>query len=200
MGGISLLDSGPEGFAATVFLADGATPAFAARADFFPLDGRYRTAQGIADASGRLTWTGLGRSQSDDPETGPEPLKEPTVAAWMPGLSGPVVATVEPGKPLRLVLPAPAGVSGRVTLGGREIGGRDARVRAVVAAEARGALAAPFGREVIGDMPPRHIPRPTSIRTVYCVPSGALYAPGFLILLQPPQVAPASRPKLAPKP
>jgi Carboxypeptidase regulatory-like domain len=151
MGGISLLDSGPEGFAVTVFLADGATPAFAARADFFPPDGRYPTAQGIADASGRLTWSGLGRSQSDDPETGPEPLKEPTVAAWMPGLSGPVVATVEPGKPLRLVLPAPAGVSGRVTLGGREIGGRDARVWVVVAAEGRGALAGPFGREVTAD-------------------------------------------------
>ncbi len=151
MGGIRVLDSGPEGFAATVFLPDGVTPAFAARAFFFPADGRVPTAEGIADASGRLTWTGLWRYQSDGVEKGPEPLKEPTIVAWMPGLAGPAVAAVEPGKPLRLVLPAPAGASGRVTLGSRGIQGRNARVRVVVAAEGRGVLAVAFGREVTAD-------------------------------------------------
>src|SRR5208337_3183207 len=54
--------------------------------------------------------------------------------------------------------------------------------------------------EPVGDMPPRHIPRPrhsahsTACRAVW------LYAPGFLNLVQPPQVAPASRSKLAPNP
>ena len=55
--------------------------------------------------------------------------------------------------------------------------------------------------ESIGDMPPRHILRPerhsahsTACRAVW------LYAPGFLNLVQPPQVAPASGSKLAPNP
>jgi hypothetical protein len=151
MGGIRLLDSGPGGFVATVFLPDGATPAFAARALFFPADRRQPTAEGIADASGRLTWTGRWTAQSRGDEKDPEPLKEPTIVAWMPGLAGPVVAAVEPGRPLRLVLPAPAGASGRVTLGGRGIEGRDARIRVVVVAEGRRALAATFGREVTAD-------------------------------------------------
>jgi protocatechuate 3,4-dioxygenase beta subunit len=151
MGGISLLGSGPEGFAATVFLRDGVTPAFAARALFFPADGREPTAEGIADATGRLTWTGRWRVQSDGTEKGPEPVKEPTIAAWIPGLTGPVVAVVEPDRPLRLILPEPAGASGRVALDGRGIAGRNARVRVVAAAEARGALAVAFSREATAD-------------------------------------------------
>jgi hypothetical protein len=151
MGGIRLFDSGPEGFAATVFLPDGVTPAFAARALFFPADGREPTAEGIADASGRLTWTGRWMSPSNQAAEGPEPVKETTIAAWMPGLAGPVVARVEPDTPLRLVLPAPAGASGRVTLGGRGIEGRNARVRVVAAAEARGPLAVAFEREATAE-------------------------------------------------
>jgi hypothetical protein len=41
-------------------------------------------------------------------------------------------------------------------------------------------------REPIGDMPPRHIPRPTSIRALRYVPSGGLYAHRYLNLFQPP--------------
>ena len=55
--------------------------------------------------------------------------------------------------------------------------------------------------EPVGDMPPRHIPRRTSLpahstacRAVW------LYWRGFLNLVQPPQVAAASRSKLAPNP
>ena len=49
-------------------------------------------------------------------------------------------------------------------------------------------------------MPPRHIPRPTSLRALHRVPSGVVVCTGFLNLVQPPQVAPASRLKLAPNP
>ena len=151
MGGISLLDSGPEGFSATVLLPDGSTPAFGARALFFPADGREPTAEGVADGSGRLTWTGRWRGQPDGAEASPEPVKEPTIAAWMPGLAGPVVATVVPEKPFRLVLPAPAGVPGRVTLGGHGVEGRNARVRVVAVPEKPGVLAVAFGREATAD-------------------------------------------------
>ena len=86
-------------------------------------------------------------------------MKGPTIAAWMPGLAGPVVAGVEPDKPLRLVLPAPAVASGRVTFGGRRIEGRNARVRVVAAAEGRGALAVAFGRKATSDPDGRfHVP------------------------------------------
>ncbi len=150
MGGLSLLDSGPGGVAATVFLPDGVTTAFAARSLFFPADGREPTADGIVDASCRLTWTGRWRNQAEGTETGPELVKGPTIAL-MPGLAGPVVAGVEPDKPLRLVLSAPAGGSGRVTLGGRGIEGRNVRVPVVAAAEGRGALAVAIGREATAD-------------------------------------------------
>jgi hypothetical protein len=48
-----------------------------------------------------------------------------------------------------------------------------------------------------GDTPPRHIPLPTSLRAPPARRTVGLYAPGILNLAQPPQVAPASRSKLA---
>ena len=55
---------------------------------------------------------------------------------------------VEPGKPLRAVLPPPLDVVGRVTLGGRPIDGRNARVRVVAAHRGRGVLDASLGMAV----------------------------------------------------
>jgi len=79
-------------------------------------------------------------------------LKEPTVAAWLPGRSGPTVGAFEPGKALSLVLPAPAGASGTATIGGRGIEGRGGRIRIVAEAQDRGALAPAFSREVVADL------------------------------------------------
>ena len=51
-----------------------------------------------------------------------------------------------------------------------------------------------------GDTPPRHIPLPTSLRDSPACRAVWLYAAGILNHVQPPQVAPASRSKLAPNP
>lgn len=151
MGGIRLFDSGPDGAAITVVMADGVTPAFGARAFFILPDGREPVADGIADAAGRLTWTGFRREVRDTEEGRQEPVKEPTVLAWIPGLVGPAVATAKVGEPLRLVLPEPAGASGRVTIGGQPVAGREALIRVVAASEGRGAVDVAMGRETIAD-------------------------------------------------
>ncbi|WP_165219260.1 carboxypeptidase regulatory-like domain-containing protein [Aquisphaera insulae] len=152
LGGIRLFDSGPEGFSATVVQADGESPAYAARALFWPAGGREPVARGIADGAGGLTWAGLWMSTGRSHAKGLEPVKQPTIAAWLPGRSGPVVAVVDPSKPARLVLPPTASAAGRVTLGGRPATARDqAQIRVVIAADGRGVLGPAFDREVTSD-------------------------------------------------
>lgn len=143
-------DLGPNGAAVTVFMPDGETPAFGAHARFIPAEGREPVAEGTADAAGYLTWMGIGHEQRRE-EDRPEPVVEPTVIAWAPGVAGPVVATRKVGEPLRLVLPVAAGVSGRVTIGGEAATGRDARIRVVLASEGRGAVEVAMRRETAAD-------------------------------------------------
>ncbi|WP_337177492.1 hypothetical protein [Paludisphaera sp.] len=149
-GGIDLQYGGPEAVAVTVVMADGATPAFGARALFIAAGASEPALMGTADAAGRLTWTGISRGGRPDGE-GPEPVKEPTIVAWAPGLAGPAVATVKPGEPLRMTLPEPAGAAGRATVGGAAISGGDARIRVVLATEGKGAVAAAMRREATAD-------------------------------------------------
>lgn len=148
MGGIRLFDSGPDGAAITVVAPDG-SPAFGARALFIPVEGREPVAEGVADAAGRLTWTGFWRRPGG--EGRPDPVKEPTVIAWLPGVAGPAVGTAKAGEPLRMALPAPAGASGRVTIGGKPAAGREALIRVALASEGRGAVDVATGRTTTAD-------------------------------------------------
>lgn len=151
MGGVGWSHSGPSELVARVLMPGGSAPACGARAYYFPVGGRAPTAQGVSDASGRLTWTGVWQDAST--VTGPvsPPLAEPTVAAWLPGLTGPVIATITPGKALDLILPTSAGAFGTVTIGGRGPEGRGGRIRIVAQAKDRGTLAAAFDRVVVAE-------------------------------------------------
>lgn len=151
MGGIREMGSALGGLEARVLMPDGSTPAYGARADYFPVGERQAIVQGIADASGRLTWTGTWRTPKPITDKDPPPLNQPTIAAWLPGVTGPVLGQYQPGKPLVLVLPSPAGAAGIATIGGRRIDGRGGRIRILAEAQDRGSLADAFSREVVAE-------------------------------------------------
>jgi hypothetical protein len=150
-GATNRLAVGADDALVTILMPDGATPAFGAQALFIPAGAREPVLMGTADAAGRLSWTGAQRTPRQAGEEQPEPAKEPTILAWALGGAGAAVATFKPGEPLRLTLPAPAGASGRVTVAGAAVAGRDAHIRVVLAAEGKGAVEAAMRRETTAD-------------------------------------------------
>jgi hypothetical protein len=121
----------------------GGGPAANARALLFVPGRAGPTAAGVADASGRLTWGGVA---SKDDRTAPSPDR-PTAVVWMPGETGAAFAEVRAGEAVRVTLPKPLALTGRVTLGGGPFEGRNARVRVVAASRVRGAFDGVLGAE-----------------------------------------------------
>jgi hypothetical protein len=117
----------------------GGGPAAGARALLFMPGIAEPTAVGVADGAGRLTWGGLPFGGDGGART----LDHPTAVVWIPGATGAAFAEVIAGQPVRVTLPAPLHVAGRVTLGGGQFEGRNARVRVV---------ASPQGREVFTEV------------------------------------------------
>jgi hypothetical protein len=96
---------------------------------------RYEpVAAGFSDVAGGLTWRALPRWLW----IGTEHVDRPTVVAWIPGRTGATIQQIETGKPVRIKLPAPRTADGLVTLGGRLVAGRNARIRVVAAYHGRG--------------------------------------------------------------
>jgi hypothetical protein len=147
MGGVSEIESAPNRVQGTVLLADGTTPAFAAQALLFVPGEAQAVGEGVTDAAGRLTCRGRWVTMDPDARV-PEGLaKKPTVVVRLPGETGATILNHEAGKPIRAVLPVPISTRGLVTLGGRPIGGRNARVRVVAAYQGRGVLGDALGVE-----------------------------------------------------
>jgi hypothetical protein len=112
----------------------GGGPAVGARALLFVPGQEGPTATGVTDASGRLTWGGVTTREG---LSAPNPDR-PTAIVWLPGESGAAFAEVRMGQAVRVTLPRPVSVTGRVTLGGGPFEGRNARVRVVAAFRGRG--------------------------------------------------------------
>jgi hypothetical protein len=104
-------------------------------------------AEGVSDGSGRITWRNRWISMTAGPGQEPRHVTRPTAVITLPGLAGAAFIEVEPIRPIRAILPEPASVAGRVTLGGRPVDGRNARIRVVAAYQGRGVLDAALGRE-----------------------------------------------------
>ncbi len=132
--------------ASSVVLDDGKTPAFAAQALLFVPGHSQPVSSGISDASGRLTWHG--RWLPGESEIG-EHVERPTVVVRIPGRTGATILAIEPGRPVRATLPAPRTVEGRITLGGRPVDARSARIRVVAAYTGRGVLDEALGLEAV---------------------------------------------------
>ncbi len=124
----------------TVFLADGKTPAWGARAALFIPERLVPLRMARTDTQGRLVlkdyWRGAARSRIAPPGNPAEPV----VAAWLPGQSGAVIVPFHPGQDLRLVLPVPRTVGGRVTVGGQSVLSLPSQFRIRAAYQGQGRL------------------------------------------------------------
>lgn len=150
MGGVTYLTEVPPGTGGTVFLADGATPAFGARGLLIVPGQAQRAASAVSDGAGKLSWRGRWVSSPPRRRDG-GPAAKPSAVVWLPGRSGATVVEVEPGQPFRAVLPAPLEVRGSVTLAGRPSAGADARLRVFAAHQGRGDLDAALSLETTAD-------------------------------------------------
>lgn len=124
--------------AVRVLLENGEIPAFGARAFFFSPSYDSPISQAITDASGRLFWRGRWVSSSTEAPAGRVP--GPSVAVRLPGSNGAVVFGADQAEPLRVVLPPPMSVSGRVTIGGQPIGDRLGQIQVAAQHQGSGVL------------------------------------------------------------
>ena len=139
-GGVIVLEGGPDAVVSTVLLNDGKTPAFAAEASLYLPGYRRPVRSGISDTAGRLAWHSPWATGHAAYARWDGLVERPTVLVWIPGRTGAAILAVEPGQSSRVTLPAPCAAEGRITLGGRPVGGRNARIRVVAAYTGRGVL------------------------------------------------------------
>ncbi len=125
-----------------VLMADGKTPAYGARVQKFvpgtdsPVSGAVTGADGTFLTTGLSIW-----SSARGRITGPK-LTVPVVVAWLPGRCGPTVLPTEPRQKglVKIVLPPPVGVTGKVTVGGKSAAGLKATIRVVAVDDSKKAL------------------------------------------------------------
>jgi protocatechuate 3,4-dioxygenase beta subunit len=140
MGGLSHEGVPPPGSGGTVRMPNGVAPAIAARGLLFVPGQEQPVASGVSDAAGNLTWRGRWISGGGSSSNVGKAVEKPRAVIWLPGMCGAVVVDVEASRPVRAVLPDPLAASGRVTLGGKAIDGRNARVRVLAAHQGQGVL------------------------------------------------------------
>lgn len=167
MGGITVNPGAPEATPVTVFLPDGATPAFAAQAILYVPGQEQPASHGISDASGRLTWRGMWRygNQDDRPKDGL--VEKPTLVVSLPGRHGAAIVPFEEGADRRVLLPPAIDSEGTVKVVDRDPRDDGSVVRVVAAHQGRGVLdaalslatsAGPDGRfTLVGITPGRYL-------------------------------------------
>ncbi|MGI4789610.1 MAG: hypothetical protein ACRYFS_12255 [Janthinobacterium lividum] len=124
----------------TVFLADGKTPAWGARAALFLPERSVPIRMMQTDTQGRLVVNDFWRSGARSRIAPPGNPTEPVVVVWLPGDSGAVIVPFHPGQDLRLVLPTPIALHGRVTVGGQSVLGLPSQFRIRAAYQDKGWL------------------------------------------------------------
>ncbi len=124
----------------TVYLADGKTPAWGARAALFIPERLVPLRMARTDTQGRLVlndfWCDSARSRIAPPGN---PVG-PVLAAWLPGETGAVIVSFQPGQAMRLVLPPPVALQGQVTVGGQSVLGLPSQFRVRAAYQGKGRL------------------------------------------------------------
>lgn len=124
----------------TVYLADGKTPAWGARAALFLPEDWVPTRMARTDTQGRLVLNDFWRSSARSPIAPPGNPTGPVVAAWLPGASGAVIVPFLPGQEMRLVLPPAIALHGRVTVSGQSVLGLPSQLRVRAAYLGKGRL------------------------------------------------------------
>jgi hypothetical protein len=134
MAGITTQVAGAQRLTGKVYLAGGVTPAFGAQVVYY--DARGRPALfAMTDALGDLHPRGLWLESTPEVDKPEQSNQTPALVAFLPGTSGAIVQTspVRAGESVRLVLPPPISISGRVTLGNGSPSSRPGNVRILAA-------------------------------------------------------------------
>ncbi len=147
MGGISAQGAPPRGQEGSVRLANGTSPAFAARALLFVPGENQPVASGVSDAAGNLTWRRRWITANGDHPANATLAQKPQAVVWLPGSTGATVVEVNRDQPIRAILPAPVTGTGQVTLGGQPMAGRDAQIRVLAAYQGSGPTATALNLE-----------------------------------------------------
>ncbi len=124
----------------TVYLADGKTPAWGARAALFLPEDTVPLRMARTDTQGRLVLNDFWRSSARSRVALPGSPPGPVVAAWLPGQSGAVIVPFLPGQEMRLVLPPAIALHGRVTVSGQSVSGLPSQFRVRAAYLGKGRL------------------------------------------------------------
>lgn len=141
--GITSHSTGFKHLAGQVFLADGKTPALGALALYYVAGSSQPAFVAMADALGNLqprgTWRGTYQGAFGPQESSPT---APILVSFLPGSSGATIQTspVRPDEPVRLVLPPPTWLKGRVTIGGAAPSKRPGTVHVFAAYQGQGPL------------------------------------------------------------
>jgi hypothetical protein len=140
LGGISQLKSG-SGLAGRVFLADGKTPALGAMVLTFHPTVWQSTSAGMTDALGNIHPRWYWLPQTSDATEPPNSPREPVAVAWLPGHSGAAIVPLpaQTDQTLKITLPAPIALKGRVSIAGGEAIG-NGRVQVLAQHAGRGKL------------------------------------------------------------
>jgi hypothetical protein len=125
-----------------VLLSDGKTPAAAARLAVFHTGLRLARNWGETDARGRITMRETRGWGNDKPSNRPGSPEQPVVVAWLPGACGATITPLADGTqpPLKIVLPPPLRIQGKVTVGGKAVQGRKNQFRVLASYEGKGKL------------------------------------------------------------
>ena len=124
----------------TVYLTDGKTPAWGARAALFLPNRLVPLRMARTNTQGHLTLKDFWRSKARIRDFTTGASMKPVLVAWLPGENGAVLVPFQPGQDARLVLPAPISLHGRVTVSGKTVGGLPSLFRVRVAYQGQGKM------------------------------------------------------------
>lgn len=140
MTGISTHTSGASHLTGKVFLSDDRTPALGAQVLYYEVGSTEPALFAITDALGALQTRGVWRNANGG--SAQSGTSTPLLVAFLPGACGATIQTspVRSDDPVRLVLPPPISLSGRVTISGKAPTSRPGNVHVVAAYQNKGIL------------------------------------------------------------
>jgi hypothetical protein len=154
-GGAEMWDDLARVLRGKVLMADGRTPAGGACLAVFLPAAWPPIGGGTTDATGRIVGKTGWHSVNQEEHTRPGSPRVPVVVAWIPGTCGATITELTAHnieKELKIVLPPPQRLLGKVTVGGKPVRGRSNRFCVLALHEGKGKLDGLLSRQVSADL------------------------------------------------